>query len=42
MPVRSIVRKGERDDHRIASYIMGVVSSPAFRMQRIEVAVDDK
>jgi hypothetical protein len=40
--VRNIVRKAAADDHRIASYIMGVVSSPAFRMQRVEVAVDDK
>ena len=40
--VRSIVRKAGADDHHIASYIMGVVTSPAFRMQRVEVAVDDK
>lgn len=40
--VRSIVRKAAADDHHVGAYIMGVVSSPAFRMQRVEVAVDDK
>ncbi len=40
--VRSIVRNAGADNHRIASYIMGVVNSPAFRMQRADVAGEEK
>jgi hypothetical protein len=40
--VRSIVRHSAADNHRFASYVMGVVTSPAFRMQRLEVADGDK
>ncbi|MGQ0642689.1 MAG: DUF1592 domain-containing protein [Gemmatimonadaceae bacterium] len=40
--IRSIVRSAHSDNDRIASYIMGVVNSPAFRMQRTEVADGDK
>ncbi|MEW5915795.1 MAG: DUF1592 domain-containing protein [Gemmatimonadota bacterium] len=38
--VRAIVRTAAADNHRIGSYIMGVVNSPAFRMQKVE-AVDE-
>ncbi|MBC7893858.1 MAG: DUF1592 domain-containing protein [Cytophagaceae bacterium] len=34
--VRTIVKSAEANDHRISSYIMGVVKSPAFRMQRAD------
>lgn len=34
--VRTIVRTAQANDHRISSYIMGVVKSPAFRMQRAD------
>jgi hypothetical protein len=37
--VRAIVRDAEKDGHRISSYILGVVNSPAFRMQRAETVV---
>ncbi len=40
--VRSIVRNGAADNDRFASYVMGVVNSPAFRMQRLEVADADR
>jgi hypothetical protein len=40
--VRSIVRNGAADNDRFSSYVMGVVNSPAFRMQRVEVADGDK
>jgi uncharacterized protein DUF1592/uncharacterized protein DUF1588/uncharacterized protein DUF1585/uncharacterized protein DUF1587/uncharacterized protein DUF1595 len=40
--VRSIVRKAATDDNRIHTYIMGVINSPAFRMQRVEAATDEK
>jgi hypothetical protein len=40
--VRRIVRDAAADDDRIASYIMGVVNSPAFRLQRTEVADGDR
>jgi cytochrome c553 len=39
--VRAIVREGEGNDHRISTYIMGVINSPAFRMQRLnDTALD--
>lgn len=34
--VRDIVRKAARQDHKISAYIMGVVNSPAFRMQKLD------
>jgi hypothetical protein len=37
--VRAIVRDAEQDGHRISSYILGVVNSAAFRMQRTETVV---
>jgi hypothetical protein len=40
--IRSIVRAAAADDHRIGSYIMGVVNSPAFRMQKVEAVDEDK
>ncbi len=40
--VRSIVRNAAADNDRVGAYIMGVVNSPAFRMQRLEVADGDK
>ncbi|MDQ8163668.1 MAG: DUF1592 domain-containing protein [Gemmatimonadota bacterium] len=37
--VRAIVRDAAKQDHRMTAYIMGVVRSPAFRMQRAESAI---
>jgi cytochrome c551/c552 len=37
--VRAIVRDAAKNDHRISSFIMGVVKSPAFRMSRAETPV---
>ncbi len=37
--VRAIVRNAEAKDHRMFEYIMGVVRSPAFQMQRAEEPV---
>jgi len=34
--VRGIVRDAAKQDHRMTAYILGVVRSPAFRMQRAE------
>jgi hypothetical protein len=34
--VRRIVRDAAPQQHRLSAYIMGVVKSPAFRMQKIE------
>jgi hypothetical protein len=34
--IRAIVREAARDDHKISSFIMGVVKSPAFQMSRAE------
>jgi hypothetical protein len=36
--VRGIVRDAAKQDHRMSAYILGVVRSPAFRMQRAESA----
>jgi len=33
--VREITRDAAEDDHRISSYVMGVIMSDAFRMQRV-------
>ncbi len=38
--VRSIVRQAEAQDHRISAYILGVVNSPAFRMQKPAVLTE--
>ncbi|MGH7468640.1 MAG: DUF1592 domain-containing protein [Longimicrobiales bacterium] len=38
--IRAITRGAAAQQHRISSYILGVVNSPAFRMQRLEVAED--
>lgn len=34
--VRAIVRDASKQEHRMSAYILGVVRSPAFRMQRAE------
>ena len=34
--IRKIVREGKKTDHKMSSYIMGVIDSPAFRMSRAE------
>jgi hypothetical protein len=36
--IRDIVKAAEAQDHKLSAYIMGVVKSPAFRMQRAEPA----
>ena len=36
--VRQIVRVAAAQDHKMSAYILGVVRSPAFRMQRVEDA----
>jgi len=36
--VRSIVRSAATKDNRMSSYIIGIVNSPAFRMQKAETA----
>ena len=36
--IRQIVRDASRKDHRMTAYIMGVVKSPAFQMQRADAA----
>ena len=40
--VRTIVHAASANDNRISSYVMGVVNSPAFRMQKVQVATEDK
>lgn len=37
--IRQIVKDASRKDHRLSAYIMGVVNSPQFRMQRVEGGV---
>jgi hypothetical protein len=37
--VRGIVRDASKQDHRMSAYILGVVRSPAFRMQRAESTI---
>jgi hypothetical protein len=32
--IRTIVREAEGQGHRFSSYVMGIVNSPAFQMQR--------
>jgi hypothetical protein len=36
--VRSVVRSASAKDDRVSSYILGIVNSPAFRMQKAEAA----
>jgi hypothetical protein len=36
--IRQIVRDASPQNHRMTAYIMGVIKSPAFRMQRAEPA----
>jgi hypothetical protein len=38
--VRGIVRAARANDDRISSYVLGVVNSPAFRMQKAQVATE--
>ena len=38
--VRAVVRQAGTRDHRMSSYVLGVVNSPAFRMQRVESAAE--
>jgi hypothetical protein len=33
--VREITRAAEENDHRMSSYIMGVIASDAFQMQQV-------
>jgi hypothetical protein len=40
--IRNIIRGAAPQDHRLASYVMGIVNSPAFLMQRAAVATEDK
>jgi hypothetical protein len=34
--IRQIVNAADKSDHRMSSYLLGVIKSPAFRMQRVE------
>jgi hypothetical protein len=36
--IRAITRQAAREDNRMSAYILGVVNSPAFRMQRADAA----
>ena len=40
--IRDITRRAEADDHRISSFILGVVGSPAFRMARAGTLAEDQ
>jgi hypothetical protein len=40
--VRAIVRAARANDNRMSSYVIGVVNSPAFRTQNIQVAAETK
>ena len=40
--IRGIVRAAEKKDHKMSAYIMGIINSPAFRMQRSEPVADAK
>jgi hypothetical protein len=37
--IRQIVRDAGKKDHKLSAYIMGVINSPQFRMQRVEGGV---
>jgi hypothetical protein len=38
--IRAIVREAEKEGHRFSSYLIGIVSSPAFQMQRASVTTE--
>jgi hypothetical protein len=38
--IRAIVREAAKDDFRVSSFVMGVVRSDAFRMQRVTPVAD--
>lgn len=38
--VRSIVREAEREDYRVSAFVLGVVRSDAFRMQRVATVTE--
>jgi len=40
--IRAIVRAAEAEDYRMSSFILGVVMSDAFQMQRVQAAVDEE
>ena len=40
--IRSIVRGAAANDNHLSSYIIGVVNSPAFRTQKVQVATETK
>jgi hypothetical protein len=40
--IRAIVRDAEKQGNKISAYVMGVVNSPAFRMQRAEAATQSQ
>ncbi len=40
--IRQIVKDAEKKEHRMSAYIMGIINSPAFRMQRSEPATETK
>ena len=40
--IRAIVRGAAANDNRISSYIVGVVNSPAFRTQKVQVTTESK
>ena len=39
--IRAIVKEGEADDYRMSSFILGVVMSDAFQMQRVQAVVEE-
>jgi len=39
--VRAIAREAEANGYRLSSFILGVVKSPAFRMSRVEIVVEE-
>lgn len=39
--VRQIAREAQDNDHRISSFVLGIVKSDAFQMQRVGLAADD-
>jgi hypothetical protein len=40
--IRAITKQAANNEHRVSSYILGVVNTPAFRLQKAEVAAEDK
>jgi hypothetical protein len=40
--IRGIVRTAAANDNKMSSYVMGIVNSPAFRMQKVETAAAEK